>query len=512
MRFQDLYELREEIGKGAFSVVRRCTQKQTQKDYAAKIINTRRLSVRELQKLEREARICRKLNHSNIVRLHCSIPEEGFHYLIFDLVTGGELFDDIVAREYYSEHDASVCIQQILDSVNHCHINNIVHRDLKPENLLLENKSKGAAVKLADFGLAIEVDGDKQGKFGFAGTPGYLSPEVIKQDVYGKPADVWACGVILYILLVGYPPFYDEDQEKLYARIKLGHYDYPSPEWDTVTDEARHLIDSMLKVKPDERINASEALNHPWIKNKERVAAKFNRMDTLAGLRKLNARRKLKGAVLTAMIANKNFTGFRSQSSSGSSNKTPVPDISTEEMNVKIQEVEQPPTAVPNTVTRSAMNFFTQQFGNSQSKVVQISQPPIFEDVDESVVLAKKEVLSKVHSLLYYICVGDLDAYQEMVLPTMTCFEPETKGQLIEGTQFHQFMFESSKRDRPKVNCTMISPHVQLLGTDAAVVSYIRLVQCTNSANVTTTERWSETRVLHRVSDTWKLAHCHRSQ
>jgi len=222
------------------------------------------------------------------------------------------------------------------------------------------------------------------------------------------------------------------------------------------------------------------------------------------------------GAVLTAMIANKNFTGFRSQSSSGSSNKTPVPEISAEDMTVKVQEVETPPPAVvvaPSTVTRSAMNFFTQQFGNSQSKVVQISQPPIFEDVDEAVLLSKKEVLSKVHSLLYYICVGDLDAYQEMVLPTMTCFEPETKGQLIEGTQFHQFMFENSKRDRPKVNCTMIAPHVQLLGADAAVVSYIRLVQCTNSTtNMTTTERWSETRVLHKVSDTWKLAHCHRSQ
>lgn len=94
----------------------------------------------------------------------------------------------------------------------------------------------------------------------------------------------------------------------------------------------------------------------------------------------------------------------------------------------------------------------------------------------------------------------------------MTCFEPETKGLLVEGTQFHQFMFENSKRDRPKVNCTMIAPHVQLLGTDAAVVSYTRLVQCTTSTNTTTTERWCETRVLHRVADTWKLAHCHRSQ
>lgn len=140
-------------------------------------------------------------------------------------VTGGELFEDIVAREFYSEADASHCIQQILESVNHCHTNGVVHRDLKPENLLLASKLKGAAVKLADFGLAIEVMGDQQAWFGFAGTPGYLSPEVLKKEPYGKAVDIWACGVILYILLVGYPPFWDEDQHRLYSQIKAGAYD-----------------------------------------------------------------------------------------------------------------------------------------------------------------------------------------------------------------------------------------------------------------------------------------------
>lgn len=109
-------------------------------------------------------------------------------------MTGGELFEDIVAREYYSEADASHCIQQILESVNHCHMNGVVHRDLKPENLLLASKQKGAAVKLADFGLAIEVIDERQAWYGFAGTPGYLSPEVLKKDPYGKPVDIWACG------------------------------------------------------------------------------------------------------------------------------------------------------------------------------------------------------------------------------------------------------------------------------------------------------------------------------
>uniref|UniRef100_A0A8C3BCM8 calcium/calmodulin-dependent protein kinase n=1 Tax=Cairina moschata TaxID=8855 RepID=A0A8C3BCM8_CAIMO len=266
-RFTDEYQLYEELGKGAFSVVRRCVKKNSSQEYAAKIINTKKLSARDHQKLEREARICRLLKHPNIVRLHDSISEEGFHYLVFDLVTGGELFEDIVAREYYSEADASHCIHQILESVNHIHQHDIVHRDLKPENLLLASKCKGAAVKLADFGLAIEVQGEQQAWFGFAGTPGYLSPEVLRKDPYGKPVDIWACGVILYILLVGYPPFWDEDQHKLYQQIKAGAYD----------------------VRP--------GIRSPWgllRGQRSTVASMMHRQETVECLRKFNARRKLK--------------------------------------------------------------------------------------------------------------------------------------------------------------------------------------------------------------------------
>ncbi|KAA0717881.1 Calcium/calmodulin-dependent protein kinase type II subunit gamma [Triplophysa tibetana] len=299
--------------------------------------------LKDHQKLDREARICRLLKHPNIVygtpqspklyclcvrvcvcvecgggqwnvggemfqdgvRLHDSISEEGFHYLVFDLVTGGELFEDIVAREYYSEADASHCINQILESVSHIHQHDIVHRDLKPENLLLASKMKGAAVKLADFGLAIEVQGDQQAWFG---TPGYLSPEVLRKDPYGKPVDIWACGVILYILLVGYPPFWDEDQHKLYQQIKAGAYDFPSPEWDTVTPEAKNLINQMLTINPAKRITADQALKHPWVCQRSTVASMMHRQETVECLRKFNARRKLKGAIITTMLVSRNFS------------------------------------------------------------------------------------------------------------------------------------------------------------------------------------------------------------
>ncbi|KAG5840284.1 hypothetical protein ANANG_G00187170 [Anguilla anguilla] len=313
-RFTDEYQLYEELGKGAFSVVRRCVKLCTGQEYAAKIINTKKLSARDHQKLEREARICRLLKHSNIVRLHDSISEEGFHYLLFDLVTGGELFEDIVAREYYSEADASHCIQQILEAVLHCHQMGVVHRDLKPENLLLASKCKNAAVKLADFGLAIEVQGEQQAWFGFAGTPGYLSPEVLRKEAYGKPVDIWACGVILYILLVGYPPFWDEDQHKLYQQIKAGAYDFPSPEWDTVTPEAKNLINQMLTINPAKRITAQEALKHPWVCQRSTVASMMHRQETVECLKKFNARRKLKGAILTTMLVSRNFSDHGSAS------------------------------------------------------------------------------------------------------------------------------------------------------------------------------------------------------
>ncbi|XP_057182964.1 calcium/calmodulin-dependent protein kinase (CaM kinase) II beta 1 isoform X2 [Triplophysa rosa] len=318
-RFTDECQLYEELGKGAFSVVRRCVKLSTGQEYAAKIINTKKLSARDHQKLEREARICRLLKHPNIVRLHDSISEEGFHYLLFDLVTGGELFEDIVAREYYSEADASHCIHQILDSVHHIHQHDIVHRDLKPENLLLASKCKNAAVKLADFGLAIEVQGDQQAWFGFAGTPGYLSPEVLRKEAYGKPVDIWACGVILYILLVGYPPFWDEDQHKLYQQIKAGAYDFPSPEWDTVTPEAKNLINQMLTINPAKRITAQEALKHPWVCQRSTVASMMHRQETVECLKKFNARRKLKGAILTTMLVSRNFSVGSRQTTSPAS-------------------------------------------------------------------------------------------------------------------------------------------------------------------------------------------------
>ncbi|XP_035997862.1 calcium/calmodulin-dependent protein kinase type II subunit gamma isoform X31 [Fundulus heteroclitus] len=477
-RFTDEYQLYEELGKGAFSVVRRCVKKSSGQEYAAKIINTKKLSPRDHQKLEREARICRLLKHPNIVRLHDSISEEGFHYLVFDLVTGGELFEDIVAREYYSESDASHCISQILESVNHIHQHDIVHRDLKPENLLLASKMKGAAVKLADFGLAIEVQGDQQAWFGFAGTPGYLSPEVLRKDPYGKPVDIWACGVILYILLVGYPPFWDEDQHKLYQQIKAGAYDFPSPEWDTVTPEAKNLINQMLTINPAKRITAEQALKHPWICHRSTVASMMHRQETVECLRKFNARRKLKGAILTTMLVSRNFSACKSllnkKSDSAKESQSTV--------------VHNPPDGVKGSTESNATNDEEEMKGR------------------------KQEIIKITEQLIEAINNGDFEAYTRICDPGLTSFEPEALGNLVEGMDFHKFYFENllSKNNKP-VHTTLLNPHVHLIGEDAACIAYIRLTQFVDSTGRPRSSQSEETRVWHRRDGKWLNVHFHCS-
>jgi len=493
-RFTDEYDMKEELGKGAFSIVKRCVHKASQIEYAAKIINTKKLNQRDHQKLEREAKICRQLKHSNIVRLYESIPEECFHYLVFDLVTGGELFEDIVAREFYSEVDASHCIQQILDAVRHCHENNIVHRDLKPENLLLASKNKGANVKLADFGLAIEVQGDQTAWFGFAGTPGYLSPEVLKKEPYGKPVDIWACGVILYILLVGYPPFWDEDQHRLYSQIKSGAYDYPSPEWDTVTAEAKNLINSMLTVNPAKRINASEALKHPWICNREKFASVVHRQETVDCLKKFNARRKLKGAILTTMLATRSQTWFNSQSSARST-------------------INNANSAAQNSIKKD-----TKESIDSNNLTIEDEETKVERTTKE------QEIIKVTEQLLSALTSGDFDTFNRLCDPKITCFEPESLGNLVEGMDFHKFYFDNWKLTRsdtvvtkintpPRshINTTVLHPTVHLMSDDAACIAYIRLTQYMDRDSTAKTVQHEETRVWNRKNGKWVNVHCHRS-
>ncbi|XP_048801515.1 calcium/calmodulin-dependent protein kinase type II subunit gamma isoform X3 [Lagopus muta] len=488
----------------------------------------------------------------------------------FDLVTGGELFEDIVAREYYSEADASHCIHQILESVNHIHQHDIVHRDLKPENLLLASKCKGAAVKLADFGLAIEVQGEQQAWFGFAGTPGYLSPEVLRKDPYGKPVDIWACGVILYILLVGYPPFWDEDQHKLYQQIKAGAYDFPSPEWDTVTPEAKNLINQMLTINPAKRITADQALKHPWVCQRSTVASMMHRQETVECLRKFNARRKLKGAILTTMLVSRNFSaaksllnkksdGVKKRKSSSSvhlmepqttvvHNATDGIKGSTESCNTTTEDedLKAPPLSTGDgssvlegrrhseskTQTESMQSQLSLCFSattqsceekllawDSPGQTLELerarSEPlltPVVPFVLNSAPLRKQEIIKITEQLIEAINNGDFDAYTKICDPGLTSFEPEALGNLVEGMDFHKFYFENllSKNSKP-IHTTILNPHVHVIGEDAACIAYIRLTQYIDGQGRPRTTQSEETRVWHRRDGKWLNVHYHCS-
>ncbi|KAJ0055724.1 hypothetical protein NL108_011299, partial [Boleophthalmus pectinirostris] len=325
-----------------------------------------------------------------------------------------------------------------------------------PENLLLASKLKGAAVKLADFGLAIEVQGDQQAWFGFAGTPGYLSPEVLRKDPYGKPVDMWACGVILYILLVGYPPFWDEDQHKLYQQIKAGAYDFPSPEWDTVTSEAKDLINKMLTIHPAKRVTATDALKHPWICQRSTVASSMHRQETVDCLKRFNARRKLKGAILTTMLVNRNFSGTISG---------PVARL----CSPTTTAAWQPPKSYPTCLCLSTVSCPTLslQINNKTNVVCAPKEPaPALEPQttvihnptdgtkgssesanttieDEDVRARKQEIIKVTEQLIEAINSGDFEAYTKICDPGLTSFEPEALGNLVEGTDFHRFYFEN---------------------------------------------------------------------
>lgn len=465
--FSELYKIKEELGKGAFSVVKKVVKLENKADYAAKIINTRRLTSRDLQKLEREARICRILKHSHIVQLHQVFQEDHVRYMIFDLVTGGELFDDIVAREFYTEKDASQAIKQILESVCFCHEHGIIHRDIKPENLLLASKTKGASVKLADFGLAVEAMDGKH-YYGFAGTPGYLSPEVLRKEPYSYSVDVWACGVVLYILLVGYPPFWDDDQGKMFELIKKGRYEYPSPEWDSVTPAAKELIDKMLILDQNKRITAKDALEHPWIQNRERVAAVVHRQETISVLRKFNARRKLKAAVHTALLVTKSKSSIFFAAAKTATNK---PE---EEPMAAVQEEENDPAVLNATP--------------EQTEIIRLTKKLIKSIADKNLV-----------------------EYSNLCIEDMTCFEPETCSQIVMGMEFHKFYFDHFPRDPSSLQQTIITPKVHMLGDTGAAIAYIRLIQSIDREGVASSKTIPETRVWQKFGNDWKCVHSHRS-
>jgi len=265
MSIQDTFDIKDELGKGAFSIVYLAVNKKTGEKVAVKTIDKKAASTTQDQnRLKTEVEILKKVSHPNIVCLKDMFETSEKLYLIMELVTGGELFDKIVEKGQYSERDASVIVKNLLSAVEYLHSANIAHRDLKPENLLLKGGANDTDVMLSDFGLS-KIVGVESMMETACGTPYYVAPEVLSATGYDKEVDLWSVGVITYLLLCGFPPFYGESLPEVFEQIMKAEFDYPDPYWTEISKEAKDLISKLLVVDSKQRLTATQALAHPWI-------------------------------------------------------------------------------------------------------------------------------------------------------------------------------------------------------------------------------------------------------
>jgi serine/threonine protein kinase len=265
-KFTDEYDVAkgEVLGEGAFAVVHTGYHKKHSKQYAIKTVKKDALEQKDLRDLICEITITTRLAHPNIVRLHEAYEEPDYYYLVQELMTGGELFDRIVEKEFYHDREAQHAVCTILSAVNYMHSKKVVHRDLKPENLLLVSKDSDTNIKICDFGFATrEVEPNSLTTV--CGSPNYVAPEIVAGIPYGKQVDMWSLGTIVFLLLGGYAPFDEPDLKTQYSRIVEADYEYKDEYWEHASDDARDFIDKLLVVNPAERMTARVASMHKWI-------------------------------------------------------------------------------------------------------------------------------------------------------------------------------------------------------------------------------------------------------
>ena len=258
------YELSKELGSGHFAKVKLATRQSDGKKVAVKII--KKPSGSKVKLLQTEVDILKKVKHPSCVECYDVFDSDDKLYLVMELCEGGELFDRIVDKGHFTEADAQRTCVKLFDAINYLHSIGIAHRDLKPENLLMTSKNADAEIKITDFGLGKFFDAQSEVMKTPCGTPGYIAPEVLHMKGYGRECDVWSFGVIVYILLCGFPPFYADSDALLFEKIKKGEYEFLRPYWDPISEDAKDLIRKMLIVDPKKRITCAEAMQHKWLK------------------------------------------------------------------------------------------------------------------------------------------------------------------------------------------------------------------------------------------------------
>ncbi|KAM8861539.1 death-associated protein kinase 2 isoform 2-T2 [Synchiropus picturatus] len=269
---EDFYDVGEELGSGQFAIVKRCTEKSSGLEYAAKFIKKRqsRASRRGVRREEivREVEVLQQLQHPNVVALHDVYENRTDVVLILELVSGGELFDFLAQKESLSEEEATQFIKQILDGVEYLHQKSIAHFDLKPENIMLLDRTASLPrIKIIDFGLAHKIEDGADFKNIF-GTPEFVAPEIVNYEQLGLEADMWSVGVITYILLSGASPFLGDTKQETLGNISAMNYDFDEEFFSNTSELAKSFIRQLLEKNTRKRMTIQGALNHPWIKSR----------------------------------------------------------------------------------------------------------------------------------------------------------------------------------------------------------------------------------------------------
>eukprot|EP00980_Cylindrotheca_fusiformis_P027545 scaffold21033_cov168-Cylindrotheca_fusiformis.AAC.2 len=304
----------KELGHGHYGVVRKCMDRESKEWFAIKSI--RKSKVSKIEVLMREIQILKEVKHPNIIALIDVFEDSKYLHLVTELCTGGELFDRIIAKTqsaegHFSEHDAAQLVRDILDAIAYCHdVKGIVHRDLKPENFLFLTEAEDAPIKIIDFGLSRHNDVNQGIMKTKVGTPYYVAPEVLRRQ-YTKSCDIWSIGVITYILLCGYPPFYGDSDAEIFDSVRTGKFDFPSPEWDNISSTAKAFVRYLLQKDPKARPTAAQAMNHNWIvmhldegQSKANEPSLLRNTDRSTTFQKFLAMQKLKKAALVAIASN----------------------------------------------------------------------------------------------------------------------------------------------------------------------------------------------------------------
>ena len=300
------YDIHEIIGKGSFATVKRAISKATGTAVAIKVIKKLKLTAEELSIVHDEVEILHKIHHRYCVQLIEMFETKKKIYMVMDMLSGGELFERIVAKGSYTEAEAAVVIRSVASALSYLHSIGIVHRDLKPENLLYVSAEANSDLKITDFGLAKyrSLRERSEGMITACGTPGYVSPEMLRHERYGQSTDLWSLGVILYVILCGFPPFYSESTHRLYEQIKAGEYDFPSPYWTNISREAKDLVRKLLCVDVSKRYTADQVLQHPWLAKFGQAAASSPVNAQLKVMQLEDARRRFRRAVFVTSAIN----------------------------------------------------------------------------------------------------------------------------------------------------------------------------------------------------------------